>query len=425
MTLSLYIILLLFLLVIARNKFGRWTNVVSVFSFIWFGITGFASLGVFGYRIPNLTTNIYIVTYVLIVNLIILFFSTGKTDQCEKSYLEMEPINNAFLIETIVLLLLSPSIMNAVRVFATSRSFVAVRLSYFRGDYLSSPFAGLLFKQIPIGMLQGLIIYHVFYSFETKRYKALAVAVFNTVLITVVNGGRYAIMLLIYSILILWMTNHISLSDSKWINKYRKSIKRTVIIILLAMVALTVNRGQVIYRSVIGYFSGSISFLDYIVQNPQLFELDQPLHGYLTFGFILEPIVFLLKYLRITDAKIPSYYFNIVGQNYYNVGNGTQTHYMNANTTIIYHFIRDFGFLGIIIGALLVGTLTVLFYNRWKKKNDRFAGMLFIYMCNVLFNSIMTNQLFANTPLFVFFAIYLCTHLNKTQISFKFGKKRR
>lgn len=417
MVVSLYAVLMLIIAVLSRRKFKRWVNTLSIFSFIWLFFGSVSSLGVTGFRVPSTTVYIYSTLFVTIVNTIVLTFSrTQNIEKTDDSDIDTIKDYNSTMVQLIAMVLISPMVINSFRVFTSSLSFSAVRLAYFGGGIFNNAISDLAFRQLPMGMLHGMLIFYVYHAFETKQNKYIGMAVFNTLLITFVNGGRYAIMMLIYSITIMWLNDNTLLINVAWIRKYKKQIKRVVIATLLILIVLSMNRGQVIVNSLFSYFSGSLSYIDYILINPSTFSLEDKLWGYLTFGFIFEPIVLLLKVLGITEAKIPSYYFNIVAQRYYNVGDGATVKMMNANTSILYYFLRDFGPIGVVLGAVLIGVLTVNLYNRWRNNNNAFAGMLYLYMCNVLFNSLMTNQLFGSTPFFIFFTLVLCTKVKKIPI---------
>ena len=58
------------------------------------------------------------------------------------------------------------------------------------------------------------------------------------------------------------------------------------------------------------------------------------------------------------------------------------------------------------MGAVFIGGLLVKAYNKWQCGN-RFWGLVFIYLGNVVFNSIMTYQLIGSTPFFIIIAFYV------------------
>lgn len=401
-------------------KYKRFVSTISIFTFIWCFFGLISSLGVTGSRPPSVEVHLSAIVFVLIVDEIVLLFS--KVDNAipfRYNGLVVDAAHNIGIVQLFIWIMIIPMAIKSLTIFATTLSFAAVRINFFGANNFSSVYESLFLRQMPMGMLNGMILLCTFVSFEKKQYKYLIIAAIDTLIVSLVAGGRYSIMLLLYSILIMWINDPTILSNIQWIQKYKKLIKRFGITIFALLMLLTANRGQAIFKAIFLYYSGSLSFLDYILEYPERFALNQHMHGYMMFGFLFEPIVLLMKVLNLTDAKIPSYYFNIYCQDYYDIGDGIHSVLINANTSILYYYFRDFGFVGVLIGAVLVGSLTVFFFNKWKSMGDVLSGVMYLFMCNVLFNSIMTNQLFSLTPFFIVLTIILCTKTRKFPIEFK------
>ena len=190
-----------------------------------------------------------------------------------------------------------------------------------------------------------------------------------------------------------------------------------MIFAVLVIIVITITRGQVILKSIVAYFAGSFSFLDYILSNPSAFELDKRLHGYLFFGGIIEPVVLFLKVIGLTNLKVPQWYFNIYCQQFYRITTGGPAIYINNNTTILYYLLRDFGVFGIIAGAVLLGLLLSFLYNRLDRDND-FIKLCYIYFANIMFNTVMTYQFFGTNPFFVIITLYICSRNKKIKLVF-------
>ena len=414
MYIMLYLFLLSVLILLAYNKFRSFFNFVSVFSGIWFIFGIISCLGMYGMRKPSLTTHICVWLFVVSVSCLFLMFCKNEN----KALKDISHLSdrNGKIICILTYILLSPLFIKILNKYIQTGDFSEVRLYYFSGTVFNSMIQDVLFRTFPIGMLEAIVIYYVFLSFDKRQYRLLVYAIFNSLLITFINGGRYGIMLLIYSIVILLMTNNFKIGKLTINRRYKKRIRNIAVLSMGIMFFITVIRGQAVLKSVIMYFSGSLSYLDYIISNPSVFALDKPTNGYLTFGVITEPIVLILKILGLTSIKVPSYEFNIYCQQYYNIGIGTSKVLINANTSIIYYFLRDFGFSGIFIGAIFVCSITIYSYNKWKARGNKFYGMIFVYMCYTLFNSLMTYQFFSTMPLFIFFTLYLLNdHTSRTK----------
>lgn len=401
-------------------KYKRLINIVSIFTFIWcfFGLV--SSLGITGCRIPSAEVHLSAVTFVLIVDEIILLFTNVDCItpfKCNQEVID-EPYN-IMPVQLFTWIMVIPMAIKSLTIFASTWSLAAVRINYFSSNNFDSVYESLFLRQMPMAMLNGMILICTFISFEKKQYKYLLIAAINTLIVSLVAGGRYSIMLLLYSFVIMWINDPSIFSNTQWIQKYKKLIRRIGVSVFILLIFLTANRGQDLFRTLFVYYAGSLSFLDYILEFPEQFALNQHDYGYMTFGFIFEPIVLLMKVLHLTEAKIPSYFFNIYCQNYYDIGDGFHSILINANTSVLYYYFKDFGFLGVCIGAVLVSSLTVIFFNNWKCKGSVSSGVMYLFMCNVLFNSIMTNQLFSLTPLFIVVTVLLCTKTKRFPIEFK------
>lgn len=419
MIVLIYLLLYGLIFMFSYCKFHRGSNVASIFSGIWFFFGILSCYGLYGLRTPSVNIHIYVWIFVVIVDFIFIKFAV--TDNLYVDSSDTKTLLNykrANKIQFIAFVLIIPLLFKLLPVLIKG-GMSDTREMYFSGTNFSTMYYDLIFRTIPMAFFNALVVYYAFYSFETRKYKYLLNSLLNAILITVINGGRYAVVLLIYTLLILLVTKKINITEFRRYRIYTKKVKKIGFVLLIVLLFTTAIRGQELLKNSIVYFAGSLSFLDYIVEHPIKFALDKRLFGYLTFGAVIEPIVLALKVLGVTTAKVPSYEFNIYCQEYYNVGEGTYISF-NANTSILYYFLRDFGFVGVVVGALFIGCIAVKSYNSWKKGN-MFWGLVFCYIGNVLFNSLMTYQLFGPSPLFIIFVYYYCTrkkHKEQTSKNF-------
>lgn len=409
MTAFVYSCILCMAVLLSYNRFRSYLNVISIFTGIWCIFGALSSCGAYNVRIPGMRVHLYAWIFIIIVDSIWLICARRRGKEQTVAHREGIALHvRAKVVQIIALLLICPFFLKVTRIVLSHGGLATVRQMYFSGTNFTSLYQDLLFRLIPMGMFNALIIYYTFFAFETKYYRGLVYALLNTLFVTLMNGGRYSLILLLYSIVIIMTAGKVDVSNLKLSSRYKKKIRNFTVVLLSILLLVTLSRGQKIIRNIYLYFAGSLSYLDYIVENPSLFALDRPLYGYLTFGAIAEPVVLVLKVLGITKVKVPSYEFNIYCQNYYDIGNGMEVIPFNANTSILYYFLRDFGVIGVIIGACVFGWLTVTAYNNWQKGN-RFWGMVFLYLGNSMFNSLMTYQLIGPTPAIIVFTLYLLT----------------
>lgn len=377
---------------------GKLVNIVSVFALLWC-TTGFLSgIEASGLRTPSLTVHFYAWFFILVVSLIILRFY--RKQSLGEDILSFDN-TSVWILQIVSYLLYAYTFVTSLIIFLNTEDFEAVRELYYHTTSINY-YLTLLFRIIPSGLMDGLIIYYVYRTFATGKFVYLIYASLNVLLLTFSAGGRYAIMLLFFCTCICFISQN-------YIKKRLKNYLFFGLIALLLFVEfITLKRGQSVGNTLLTYFSGSLSFLDYIIENPFDFGLNEQTHGYLTFGAIIEPFVLLLKVLGLTKLETPSYEFDQYCQEYYNISTTGDALYFNNNTTILYYFIRDFGEIGVIIGAILISLIIVIFMRRRKK--TVFSDLVWIYFGVVLFESVFTYQFFGSNVIFTFIAFYFLSN---------------
>lgn len=411
MELIFYFLIWCFLGIISINKYHKRINYLTIFNSIlcFFGML--SCFGLYSIRKPNFYTHSLIWLFMIIINFVFLLFSKNVFAKNDLSVNKLNTIlKRAKYLEIVSLVLISPFFLNTVKNYLVFNDVSLVRQAFFQSRVFESYIQEIIFKTLPLNMLSALVIIFILLAIETKKIKLHFISLFNVALLTFIGGGRHSLIAFVYAIVIVWISGKYSVRQNQNIrsSKFKKHIKSLCFIIIAIMIAVTIIRGQSFFKSLYSYFSGSISFLDYILDNPYIFKLNEPLFGYLTFSAILEPIVLLLKILGLTTIKIPSYEFNIICQNYYNIGSNGVNVFFNANTTIIYYFLRDFGVFGIFIGGIYLGRLASLSLNKWNK-GSFFWGLMFIYVMTGLFNSLMTFQFYAQDPIYRIFTFWIVT----------------
>ena len=410
MVLIFYILFFLLILLISFNKFKSIVNFISIFTFIWF-FWGVVSLfGFFDLRIPSATVHCMVMTFVVIFDFVFLFFSSAskRVALIDNPAIGSVYLKRAYIAQILSLVLIVPYLLAVFPRISLSNGLVALRLAYFSGDIFPTMYQSLFFRTIPKSMWEAQIFFYVYFAVTYKCPKAFLFAILNALFSVAITGGRYDLIGLMYGVFLMIVVTNQDV-DIFGLNKIIKNkVKKIIIVLLCALLLVTLMRNQILGRGAVTYFAGSLSFLDFIIANPHQFALNEYSYGYLTFGAFIEPVVLLLKVLNFTTIKVPSYDFNIFCQKFYDISASQSGLDFNANTTILYYFLRDFGTLGIVIGAFFVGFLCVLLYNKWQKGSD-FFGILFIAFAIVMMNSVMTFQFFGPSPFFIVLTLFFIT----------------
>lgn len=142
-------------------------------------------------------------------------------------------------------------------------------------------------------------------------------------------------------------------------------------------------------ENVVIYYTGSFTFLDVILS-----EFDwttSPLFGTGMFGFIINfihalfALIFEVPY-NSSSCQVITHFTGIPRFI-------SPTVKYNAMTTMLYPFIRDFGFVGIIMGTSFLAWFISFVENKFKKSNSLLYLCLYVYLAFVLFDSVMSYQL--------------------------------
>ncbi len=393
----LYAILFVILLIQSKQKYGKYFNFVSIFTFGFFFFASISTFGFYNLIVPNVYVHLMIITYVVIVDFIVLR-STNTKQRVSLVYNEKTNCDKMVcLVQIFAIILTFFNLFNALKILVSTGNLFEARAFYYSSDFADRYIFNLLTKEAPVGIIYALIIYYVFCFFSRKKTKYIFYAVVNTVILTIITGGRYALMQLLLSLILVYTEFGAENVNEK---KQKKKLRIFGSIAIVFIVFITIAKSGNLIKQIVVYYSGSFSFFEYILENPDVFEANEKLFGYLTFGAILEPIVLFLKFIGVTSTKTPAWYFNIHCQNFYDISRGPNSIYFNNNTSVLYYFYRDFGYIGICIGAVLIGVLISKFYKQWRQTGIQRFGLFYLYFAIIAINSIMTYQFFGCSPFF-------------------------
>ncbi|SHF22063.1 O-antigen polymerase [Alkalibacter saccharofermentans] len=400
-----YMSILVMVLIITSRVYGTIIKPNIVLTVPWCIFAGLSTLGINNLRTPSLKTHLYILTFILFFNLMYFLFSQKRF----KIDILTEDINYQFRYKLIYFsniiswIFMIPIILNAYHIIS-NYGFLAIRsYAFVSSDVLVGGFDKFIAQTIIRGIFQATVLLAMInIAFKKKTPFLTVCAIINVIIYTFVFGGRFQILQLIMYYLFAHM-----FSKKIIVNKElkRKMSYGLIAILISTMVYVTLKRGSdnFIY-SLISYYAGPFSFLDYILNNPETFDLNNYLWGAATLGFITEPITLILKLLFRLDIHIASYYINICTQPFYEIGPGR---YFNALTTVIYPFIRDFGYFGIIVGSVFLAGFSGLLEKAFLKKKKIVYFCLYIHLIYIIFNSILAYSLLSYPSVMVLFFIIL------------------
>lgn len=381
MIIFLYTFINLIFLIISKTKKKSGLNVVGLITFLWSVFPILAAFNIYGLKSPRLEIHFFVMTFLTIFNLINIQSKTPRKLSTDIKLNKTVSIK-ILLVFILAIVMLSPYLFLGLKMFLENFDLLSVRKNVFYNSELNQGYYfSFFFKTLPIIILNALVII-INFNVMNKRIKGIFMnlSIISMILIVFLSSGRYIFITFLISILF---------SVDIKLSKFNRKSKMFIIFALLLLLIITLSRSESVLRSIVIYYSGSFSFFEYILSNPSTFNVDSNLYGQATFGFIIEPIMLLFKFLGFTAAKVPSYYFNTTIQNFYNIGS-EQKIMFNNNTTLLYYFYRDFNYIGIIIGAIFYSIMFRLSRNGYYKGNLKLS-YTYIYLIIIFLNGIMTG----------------------------------
>lgn len=386
--LCIYITIIFFVVTINISKYKVVILPNFIFTAMWSFCGIFSIYNSLGLIKPSLKIHRYIFTTIIIFNLIYIMFTKKIIESPINQNKYKYKINYkiVYLLIALAFILIMPNFIKAVKlVLYNGLNLNLIRTEvYVAISNSNNFFYAFLTKNVPIAIFNVISLISSMEFFRINNKRLVKVNVVCIIIGTITFGGRY----LLLDSIIFYTASFLIFKRYKKI----KLNKSYIFIGILALFSITLSRGtngMSFFDMIINYFVGSLSYLQVIINSPYLFGLNDPImYGYLTFGFLLEPIVLIIKFLFKANIDVPSYYFNIYSQPFVNIGEESIKLY-NNNNTILYIFLRDFGECGIILGTAILSLMICMAQARYYKNGNLRALIFLIYMHSVIVNSVM------------------------------------
>ena len=252
-----------------------------------------------------------------------------------------------------------------------------------------------------------------------KQAKSLFVlAIVGQLLLVLVSAGRGPLMA-VFKVLILGI---LSFAQKGQIATFLRRVftpGRIVIsvIAVVFLISVTAGRdtgegstlGQTLYQY---YFTGPV-FLSQLLeqQNPCWIPNETFMFGWATFGFLVNVPLTVLGVFGAAPKTSVYWIASYLTSGNLEVGNGL---YSNAMCTCFYDFIMDWGYVGVIIGPMIIVTVSYLLIRRVSQRpDDPFFGCLMLYWLVLLLGTTFRWEAVDITPTCTIFFLWLFTRRKK------------
>ncbi len=380
-------------------------NYVLVFNIWWLFwlLISYLNIGEF-YPIDD-RTYWYIYSGLIFFNLSLYFVKRNSFNRIDS----MRPMGLSvlFMLEILYLLALLYYLFRMYNIVDMFEEYWKVRFIYF-----GIPFGGIteklfgmplethLFNLLKMFNLVNFLVALV--ELDTKKYGRLYLVIFNMFLFGILSGGRdFIAYIMIFGIYAF---------KKKLIFKYFKYILLMCVAVLF-MTFLREGGLSKVYMAVVTYFTGAISYFDYLLNNDNGVRY----YGELTFSSILAPLSFFLRTLGFNAAMSGMSEVGIELMKFVQLSDTNSFYKLyNALATSFYWQFKDFGYSGIIAINFVLGIFYNNFYSRY---NGKCAIVLFAYLEYLMIMSIFSfkfTDLFSMLPILIFLFLFKVNNTKET-----------
>ncbi|TDL61520.1 oligosaccharide repeat unit polymerase [Rhodococcus qingshengii] len=405
MYLLLYSIIILLSLYLTKIKYRTVIKSNILFTLIWCTCAGISSIGFYGLYKPSAIIHFYSLTAIITFNIIFFIHNRNKENPINTRNIKGKArLNIIYILNFISWLYLSEFLIKALDII-NSIGLKGLRgYAYDSSKGFATTFELLIIQWIIEPIFIATILIAVVYIVLGKKAPLLKIiSIISVTIYTLTFGGRYLIVrVLMYYIFTLLITKSTQL---KVLGK-KKVNKLFIGAIILTIIILTNQRSwgeSSFIESTLVYYVGSFTFLDVLLKATSNMS-PMPLFGGGIFGFvynlIVTPLIMILDLPYINSNYIITQVTSIP-----RMISPTQSYL--AMTTMLYPFLRDFGYLGIIIGTSFLAWIISSAEIRLKRTNKLFLLCFYVYLCFVLFDSVMSYQLLFPSAGVTLLALYL------------------
>ncbi|UAL47158.1 oligosaccharide repeat unit polymerase [Sutcliffiella horikoshii] len=392
----------LFLIMVSAIIDRRIYSPFILFNF-WWGITIFISnFGFFGIYVPSEYTYFIMLVAILSFNFPLIYYLKKSSFKQQPKYINEEKqqvfsqelINNLFLKLLLVSLgivvtILAIRSVKALQLLMSGVSYIAIRYNYFRQETIMSGYDHLINNLFVLPVIVFSIIFVSLQFFQKKYNKLVVIATILSIILYVFSsGGRSIIISFGIVFIAAYFINRKQINQIKFLKKLLMQV--FIITILLSLVFVSLKRLETdggiggVLSTVIIYFTAPYLYFENML--PLAMNDDSIFFGGAFFGGIIDVFIFILRFVGFDINPIASY-ISEHNQTYITVSNEGAIY--NAFPTMVYTFFYDFGYLGVILGSLMFGILSLVIYKKMLKTNNFGYKGAYIMIILMIFESPM------------------------------------
>lgn len=385
MIVILWFVFLIILLFINTNYFKSKINYLNVFMFLFCSIMILSNFGFYGFKKTSIVCNIYMFIALVFFECFSLFFLRIKTKSSNKKIDFKCNTNSLFIPSIIITIYILPFALSGVNIILTE-GYAALRAKtmILSNSYLTT-LQHIIVIYFVISLAKAITVYSIIDCIENKKInKTLIVSIINILLTVLTFAGRGILLYFVFLTIVIISCTQKKKNIINMIRNYKKFIIIiSIVIIFISSITSQrkLNKDSSLLLNVYSYYVGSIHLFDIHLNNSLLSE-ENLLYGNGMFSPLVDIYKMSSKFFGInTSVKSGVEIINQQVQQYYKV---TDRIALNNNVTFLYVPLRDFGFIGLIIGPLYISAIFAIAYKKYKHFPTTKNKALYYYLCSIL-----------------------------------------
>ena len=295
--------------------------------------------------------------------------------------------------------------MNGFRLLMGGVDLHDIRYVY-HDDIVGTGIGAVIFVYFSEPFLVFYLIYAVVNVYNSKKpIMPIVLSVLGIIMMIVARGGRFYLLYFIFAVFIAMMIYRKS-NISKRVNKFVATLG---IIGLTSIVGVSVIRGADVGRTFYVYLSGSIPFLDHLLNDYG--DLPATMGVYSLNGFIRTVFV-VLRAFGIMDMPV---FMQIVEE----ISLQTDEAYSimpgelyNSFTTLFYSLYMDGGLFGVFLGNFILAATSMVSYYKLDRNNTA-SVVLFLLLAVMLLLSFFRLLIVSYSYALAFLYVSVCFKTKK------------
>lgn len=400
---GIYLVMLLTLFLIQNRIYKTFKNPLSFFSILWCVVGFFSNTRILDYDPPSMLVNVAIIGGIIIFTVVYLGLTPYKRDRSVAREPWVYSGNEIIRYRTIILVnlvcwaIMIPRLKNSLSIISSyGYAFLRANLANVEMGISRGGLQDIIFSYMvePVFITTSILSSFLILSSEGKKKKMLLFLFSTTsiVLYALTSAGRGIIVKFGFCLFFVFMVCARKTIKSLWKNM---TIRIITIILTAIVIYITFQRGtwgqdesmaQGIARTFyVYYFSGPGYMTKLIEAQPQYGPGGMLTYGSTTFGCITNWISWLLIFFTGKSQGTLYLLGSVISNTYYNVA---PTVKINAMYTCFYAFLLDWGYIGLIIGPILLACFSAYLFKRTYKTGSYRFSVIYVFWLYILFRTV-------------------------------------